>query len=159
MIRRPPRSTLFPYTTLFRSLQLDHEPDPFLIGLVPDVADAFELLGEREVADLLVHSLGTDLIGELRYDDLLLAGRFLLFRDGASTDDDAATTLLVTFLDPVAAVDDRPGREVGAFDELPDVPDGGVRVIDQMHDGLHDLAQVVRRDVRGHADRDYGRAG
>src|SRR2546429_4457137 len=25
MIRRPPRSTLFPYTTLFRS---DHEPDP-----------------------------------------------------------------------------------------------------------------------------------
>src|SRR3989442_11276245 len=27
MIRRPPRSTLFPYTTLFRSLQLDeHRP-------------------------------------------------------------------------------------------------------------------------------------
>src|SRR2546422_4182175 len=24
MIRRPPRSTLFPYTTLFRSLELDH---------------------------------------------------------------------------------------------------------------------------------------
>src|SRR2546426_7422245 len=25
MIRRPPRSTLFPYTTLFRSAPLDHE--------------------------------------------------------------------------------------------------------------------------------------
>src|SRR5438094_2085472 len=25
MIRRPPRSTLFPYTTLFRSLFIDHE--------------------------------------------------------------------------------------------------------------------------------------
>src|SRR2546422_5243061 len=25
MIRRPPRSTLFPYTTLFRSLARDHE--------------------------------------------------------------------------------------------------------------------------------------
>src|SRR5256885_12422773 len=25
MIRRPPRSTLFPYTTLFRSLYCDHE--------------------------------------------------------------------------------------------------------------------------------------
>src|SRR5256885_5030371 len=24
MIRRPPRSTLFPYTTLFRSVQVDH---------------------------------------------------------------------------------------------------------------------------------------
>src|SRR2546430_11118911 len=26
MIRRPPRSTLFPYTTLFRSLGVDHGP-------------------------------------------------------------------------------------------------------------------------------------
>src|SRR5205085_7934894 len=25
MIRRPPRSTLFPYTTLFRSLRVDHQ--------------------------------------------------------------------------------------------------------------------------------------
>src|SRR3712207_8730241 len=28
MIRRPPRSTLFPYTTLFRSTQLRHEFHP-----------------------------------------------------------------------------------------------------------------------------------
>src|SRR2546425_11549560 len=28
MIRRPPRSTLFPYTTLFRSLGLIHGPHP-----------------------------------------------------------------------------------------------------------------------------------
>src|SRR5260221_3109005 len=29
MIRRPPRSTLFPYTTLFRSLRLERvQPDP-----------------------------------------------------------------------------------------------------------------------------------
>src|SRR5437868_13038959 len=27
MIRRPPRSTLFPYTTLFRSRRLEHGPD------------------------------------------------------------------------------------------------------------------------------------
>src|SRR5258707_4692645 len=32
MIRRPPRSTLFPYTTLFRSQVLDLDPFPF----VPD---------------------------------------------------------------------------------------------------------------------------
>src|SRR2546425_4717290 len=29
MIRRPPRSTLFPYTTLFRSLQDQHPEDHF----------------------------------------------------------------------------------------------------------------------------------
>src|SRR2546422_9442188 len=36
MIRRPPRSTLFPYTTLFRSLDLKHAMGLFelLLGLV-----------------------------------------------------------------------------------------------------------------------------
>src|SRR3712207_7450388 len=35
MIRRPPRSTLFPYTTLFRSLTtVQMVGDPVLIGLV-----------------------------------------------------------------------------------------------------------------------------
>src|SRR3989454_9046519 len=37
MIRRPPRSTLFPYTTLFRSLQLDgNRHDPPAGAEVPD---------------------------------------------------------------------------------------------------------------------------
>src|SRR3712207_9216706 len=32
MIRRPPRSTLFPYTTLFRSLLLPHGVRLYLVG-------------------------------------------------------------------------------------------------------------------------------
>src|SRR3712207_8760558 len=32
MIRRPPRSTLFPYTTLFRSGLRDGLDEPFLVG-------------------------------------------------------------------------------------------------------------------------------
>src|SRR5438309_5580088 len=32
MIRRPPRSTLFPYTTLFRSEPLDHRPRRAWLG-------------------------------------------------------------------------------------------------------------------------------
>src|SRR3989475_12847552 len=43
MIRRPPRSTLFPYTTLFRSLDADHQ------AALPDVADMRQL-GERREA-------------------------------------------------------------------------------------------------------------
>src|SRR5438270_8593304 len=39
MLRRPPRSTLFPYTTLFRSLQ----PDPVRLDGVVDLLD-----GDRE---------------------------------------------------------------------------------------------------------------
>src|SRR5256885_13058105 len=44
MIRRPPRSTLFPYTTLFRSL----EPDPHLAAAL--LEDHQELLA-REPAE------------------------------------------------------------------------------------------------------------
>src|SRR3712207_7771302 len=42
MIRRPPRSTLFPYTTLFRSNKIDLVDDPELLELV-----------EMEVRELL----------------------------------------------------------------------------------------------------------
>src|SRR5258708_11204093 len=37
MIRRPPRSTLFPYTTLFRSAGL---PEQSTVGFVPDLVCA-----------------------------------------------------------------------------------------------------------------------
>src|SRR5260370_13593450 len=40
MIRRPPRSTLFPYTTLFRSKAIDHDAslddEPTLVKLAQD---------------------------------------------------------------------------------------------------------------------------
>src|SRR2546421_2004556 len=35
MIRRPPRSTLFPYTTLFRSGRAPGEPPPCLFDYLP----------------------------------------------------------------------------------------------------------------------------
>src|SRR3712207_8428387 len=42
MIRRPPRSTLFPYTTLFRSEDLDAEP--LGLGVAPVLRGAKSLL-------------------------------------------------------------------------------------------------------------------
>src|SRR3712207_7394971 len=64
MIRRPPRSTLFPYTTLFRSLRVavrGHEAlEPALLLEDGDVTGAVEVplrVGHRvrpaEIADLL----------------------------------------------------------------------------------------------------------
>src|SRR3712207_7953151 len=51
MIRRPPRSTLFPYTTLFRSfrpsrLALEHRPS-FLVALALDPVAAQPVARER----------------------------------------------------------------------------------------------------------------
>src|SRR2546430_12136748 len=45
MIRRPPRSTLFPYTTLFRSQDLDDPRADSRVGIVPG-----ELAGDHDAA-------------------------------------------------------------------------------------------------------------
>src|SRR2546425_12588897 len=46
MIRRPPRSTLFPYTTLFRSHRLRHYPSQLSGGQQQRVAVARALVGD-----------------------------------------------------------------------------------------------------------------
>src|SRR2546430_3581671 len=68
MIRRPPRSTLFPYTTLFRSLLRDGELDQ-VDGIAHEQSDVVEWVVE------LVGDAGGQLTdgGELsRLDELLL---------------------------------------------------------------------------------------
>src|SRR2546430_4684796 len=55
MIRRPPRSTLFPYTTLFRSLML-----PVRVHQRPEIV---QLLGFEELA-----ALQTELFDEMQID-------------------------------------------------------------------------------------------
>src|SRR2546422_6437108 len=62
MIRRPPRSTLFPYTTLFRSLTLERaqcRPRALLSGLAPaagasacDIADRALARSEEHTSEL-----------------------------------------------------------------------------------------------------------
>src|SRR5688572_1957292 len=47
MIRRPPRSTLFPYTTLFRSIPREI---PYLIDLVHDRETGRKMLHDRIIA-------------------------------------------------------------------------------------------------------------
>src|SRR3712207_7862055 len=58
MIRRPPRSTLFPYTTLFRSLRVEQVLPGrrgvlgrHLLGVVPEGDDDVGELGEAAVVE------------------------------------------------------------------------------------------------------------
>ena len=44
--------------------------------------------------------------------------------------------------------------EIRAGDDLQDFLERGVGLFDQKNGGIDDLPQVVRRNVRGHADRD-----
>src|SRR2546430_15181776 len=69
MIRRPPRSTLFPYTTLFRSRATEREQRGAHVHELP----VGKLLDERLVAGLL-DQLGHPVHGPLELDDLPIAG-------------------------------------------------------------------------------------
>src|SRR2546429_4568826 len=52
MIRRPPRSTLFPYTTLFRSDPLDHPLGRFLRGVAAPETGAASVLFIKKAVEL-----------------------------------------------------------------------------------------------------------
>src|SRR3712207_1759925 len=65
MIRRPPRSTLFPYTTLFRSARADARADRVDALLVRDDRDLRAVAGlARDVLDL------DEAVGDLRHLEL-----------------------------------------------------------------------------------------
>src|SRR5256885_7153239 len=62
MIRRPPRSTLFPYTTLFRSIPFVYDPGPGLLSMEaisdpPAYQRARAAVRYDDVARTLVHAL------------------------------------------------------------------------------------------------------
>ncbi len=75
---------------------------------------------------------------------------------------DRAAARAVHVLDALGADDEAVGREVGALDalhqRLEQLLARRVGVLERPLGALGDLAQVVRRDVGGHADRDAGRA-
>src|SRR2546430_6075436 len=132
------------------TLQIVDDPHPLAVGVVLDVRDALELLVVGELGDLRDQIRLVDLVGDLGDDDLLLAGRFLLFHHRARPQHDPAPALLVALLDAFATVYDRTRGEVGTLDEFPEILDGRIGVVHQMIDRLDRLGQVVGRDVRGH---------
>src|SRR5258708_13942234 len=66
MIRRPPRSTLFPYTTLFRSLEFELDP---AVEAIDELALAGVVVpaGRLGHAFFRLHQLSTHLAGESQF--------------------------------------------------------------------------------------------
>src|SRR3712207_7624102 len=76
MIRRPPRSTLFPYTTLFRSVEALARVDAPRVGVALEVLEqAAELGGERRLDEHLVAPHVDDVVDVLDVDRALLDAR------------------------------------------------------------------------------------
>src|SRR3712207_8226505 len=64
MIRRPPRSTLFPYTTLFRSHERTRECDALLLAPGELVRSACRLGGQPDALELLADALAHLVLGD-----------------------------------------------------------------------------------------------
>jgi hypothetical protein len=142
----------------FAALQLDDSPHARLVGFVAQVRDALDALLAHELADLDEELRLVHLVGQLVDDDRLALALADFLHVRARAHDDAPATGEVSLLHFRDAIDDSRRREVRRGDDLHEIADGQVGVLQQRRAGIHDLAQVVRRDVRRHADRDARRA-
>ena len=123
--------------------------------LVVDVGDAVELAGVDQLLDAPGDGLAARLVGQLGDDDLHAAAPASRLLDlGLGPHLHAAAAGAVGLHDPGPAHDEAARREVGTLHELHQVVGRGVGVVDEVDGGVDDLAQVVGRDVGGHADGD-----
>ena len=139
------------------ALQLDDDAHAFAVGLVPDVGDALDLLLAHLGGDLLDQRLLAHLVGD-RGDDEGLAVLADLLGVHLGAHDDGAAALVVGSDAARAAKDQRAGREVRPWHDLDQLVDADLGIVEVGDAGVDHLAQVVRRDVGGHADRDAARA-
>ena len=137
--------------------QFDDDPHAMPVGLVPDVGDSLQLLFPGEIGDLLDQMGFVDLIGNLRDDYLFPVSPHLLDR-GGGLHDDAAAPGGVGVEDTLVTEDIGACWEIWALDHPHQLLGGGVRVVYQQDNGVANLAQVMGRDVRGHAHGDARRA-
>ena len=139
------------------ALELDHQPHAGLVRLVADLADALDLLVVDQLGHALLQGALVDLIGQLVDHDGLAVGLADRLEMGARTHHHPAATGAVAFMHARQAVDQAGGREVGRLDDLDQRLDVGGRIVEQLQAGVDHLAEVVRRNVGGHAHRDAGR--
>ena len=153
------------------ALELDVDAHPVAVGLVAQVADPVDPLVLDQLRDLLEQAGLVHLVGQLGDDDRDPVALDVLERDLGAHDHPAAAVGVhqpdgvdrlplpaqqVALL--LVAEDRPPSREVRSGDVLAEVVGGQLGVVDQGDRRVGDLAEVVRRDVRGHADRDAGAA-
>jgi hypothetical protein len=153
------------------ALDLDVHPHAVAVGLVAQVADPVDPLVLDELGDLLEERRLVHLVGQLADDDRHPVAADL-FERHLSPHHDATAPMRVHLADGVdglpfpgddvalllEAVDRPAGREVRSLDVLAQSIGGDVRIVDDRHRRVDDLAQVMRRNVRRHADSDPGAA-
>ena len=135
-------------------LELDHQAGVGAGRLVVDVGDALDLPALDQLLDLGGRCQDRGLVGHLGDHDAVALAAGALDDLGARPQADGALAGAVGIEDAGPAHDEPAGREVGAVDELHQVVGRGLGVVEQVEHGVDRLAQVVGRDVGGHAHGD-----
>src|SRR5208282_200709 len=135
----------------------DDDAHAFAVGLVADVGDALELFELHEFGDMGDEPRLVHLVGDFGDDDVLAVLRFLL-DGGLGAHGKGAPAGLVGLGDALAPADVAPGGKIGAGNDFHHFLERGVGLFHQQDGGVHHLAQIVRRDVGGHAHGDAARA-
>ena len=135
------------------ALQVDDDAHAFAVRFVANVADALDALVLGGFRDLLYQRVLALLVGDLgEHDRTTVAAGFLDLM--ARADDHRAAAGLVRRLGARATEDDAPRREVRPRHDLHQLFERDGSIVDIRDAGIHNLAEIVRRDVGGHAHRD-----
>src|SRR6267154_1758130 len=137
----------------FATLDFDDDPHAFPRGFVAHVCDTFDFFRLHQVGDAFDQPGFVDLVWNLGDNNVFAV--FAHFFDGRfGAHHETTTASFVSGFDALAAGDVRTSREIRAGNQLHHFFERSVRPIDQQNGGIHDFAQIVRRNVGGHADGD-----
>ena len=109
----------------FAPLELDHQAHAGLVGLVLDVADAFDLLLMHQFGHALLQRLLVDLIRKLIDDDGLALAAIDVLEVDLGAHHHLATTGAVAILDTIDAIYDSGRRKIRRWNDFHQVIDGG----------------------------------
>ncbi len=131
--------------------QLNDNAHAVAVGFIADVRDAFNTLVADKVGNL-AHQRGlVDHVGDFRDDDAAAAVPHVL-NLGLAADIDVAVTGIVGLADAGFSENHAAGGEVRSLDVLHQVFNGAFRIVDHAHNAVNDFAEVMRRNIGGHAD-------
>src|SRR5467141_2749747 len=141
----------------FAALQLDDDAHAFARGFITHVGNAFELFRLHQFGNALDQPRFVHLVRNLGDDDAfaVFSG---LFDGGFGAHDEAAAARFVSSFDAFAPRDVRSGRKIWPGHNFHHFFQSRIGLFNQQNRRVHDLAQVVRRDARGHANSDAARA-
>ncbi|SPU80184.1 Uncharacterised protein [Brucella suis] len=134
------------------ALQLHHDAIAFTVRFIAQIGNAINALVAHQFGHLLDHRGLVHLIGNLGDDNGLTVATHRL-DCGAPAHDDRAAPGRIGGIDAVAAQNDTARREIGTGNQFHQFRQFDGRIVDQRNATINDFAQIVRRNIGGHADR------